>query len=379
MLKFFFSIIAWLLVSALGAQNSTRLEIKSLPPYHTTGTAVYAAGSFNGWNPQDERYKFRNDDKGNYFFELKLDPGKYEYKITRGGWDKVECKTGGAAIENRLLKVENDKTVELTIEEWKDHFPAGSKLSTASNHVIIMDTAFLIPNLNRTRRVWIYLPPSYNNGMQKKYPVIYMQDGQNIFDESTSFSGEWGVDEYLDTAQLKECIVVGIDNGGEKRRNEYNPYDNSLFGKGEGDSYLDFLVKTLIPFIGKEFRVLKNKENTFIAGSSMGGLISLYAVLKFPKVFGGAGVFSPAFWISGTKIYDDIKSKGGKVKAKIYFYGGKLEGENMVPDMQRAYEEMAKVSKSKMITVIRDEGKHNETAWRKEFPFFYEWINPKAP
>ena len=111
----------------------------------------------------------------------------------------------------------------------------------------------------------------------------------------------------------------------------------------------------------------------------MGGLISLYAVLKFPKVFGGAGVFSPAFWISGTKIFDDIKTKGGKVKAKIYFYGGKLEGENMVPDMQRAYEEMAKVSKSKMITVIRDDGKHNETAWRKEFPFFYEWINPKAP
>ncbi|MBK9568823.1 MAG: hypothetical protein IPO53_02060 [Chitinophagaceae bacterium] len=235
MLKFFFSIIAWLLVSALGAQNSTRLEIKSLPPYHTTGTAIYAAGSFNGWNPQDERYKFRNDDKGNYFFELKLDPGKYEYKITaRVVGIKWNVRQVGLQIENRLLKVENDKTVELTIEEWKDHFPAGSKLSTASNHVSIIDTAFLIPNLNRTRRVWIYLPPSYNNGMQKKYPVIYMQDGQNIFDESTSFSGEWGVDEYLDTAQLKECIVVGIDNGGEKRRNEYNPYDNSLLEKEKG-------------------------------------------------------------------------------------------------------------------------------------------------
>ena len=201
-----------------------------------------------------------------------------------------------------------------------------------------------------------------------------MQDGQNLFDEATSFAGEWGVDEYFDTAKVKECIVVGIDNGSDKRMNEYNPYDNERFGKGEGDLYADFLAKTLKPFIDREYRTLRKKENTFVSGSSMGGLISLYALLKYPKVFGGAGIFSPSFWISDTKIYDDIKTKGEKVKAKIYFYGGKLEGETMVPGMLRAFEEMAKISKSKMTILIRDDGKHNEPTWRKEFPLFYEWI-----
>jgi len=103
-------------------------------------------------------------------------------------------------------------------------------------------------------------------------------------------------------------------------------------------------------------------------------LISLYAVLKYPKIFGAAGVFSPAFWVA-PKIFDDIKLKGKKVYSKIYFYAGKQEGETMVPDMLKAYEAMSKISKSKMQAVIRDGGQHNEPTWRQEFPLFYEWIN----
>jgi predicted alpha/beta superfamily hydrolase len=206
-----------------------------------------------------------------------------------------------------------------------------------------------------------------------------MHDGQNVFDDATSFSGEWGVDEAIDTLGLKtkECIVVGIDNGGSKRLNEYSPYDFSLQGgqkgNGEGDMYIQFLVKTLKPHIDKKYRTLKDKKNTFTAGSSMGGLISMYAALKYPKVFGGAGVFSPAFWV-GPKIFDDIKAKGKKVNAKIYFYAGDDEGESMVPMTIRAFNEMHRVSKSKMSAVIRAGGKHNEPRWRVEFPLFYEWL-----
>ena len=105
----------------------------------------------------------------------------------------------------------------------------------------------------------------------------------------------------------------------------------------------------------------------------------MYAILKYPKTFGGAGVFSPAFWVSGSKIFNEIKVKGEKVKGKIYFYSGKLEGETMVPDMLKAFETMAAVSKAKMETVIRDDGKHNEPTWRKEFPLFYKWIYPQTP
>ena len=372
-----------LITLSLASQHKIRVEINSLPANNPANSSIFIAGSFNSWNPQHKNYQFQKSDKG-YFLELPLNAGAYEYKITRGGWDKVECTKEGKDIGNRTLKVDADAAVELSVEGWKDLFIASSqpRKSTANQHVRIIDTAFFIPQLNRTRRVWIYLPPTYNSST-KKYPVMYMHDGQNVFDDATSFSGEWGVDEAIDTlgSKTKECIVVGIDNGGDKRLNEYCPYDFSLNGMaannktnvGEGGKYVDFLVKTLKPFIDKKYRTLKDSKNTSTAGSSMGGLISMYAVLKYPKVFGGAGVFSPAFWV-GPKIFDDIKAKGKKVKAKIYFYAGDEEGETMVPMTIRAFNEMHRISGSKMATVIRSGGKHNEPRWRIEFPLFYEWL-----
>ena len=376
-------LIGSLITLSVVSQQKIRIEINSLPANSPVNSFLFIAGNFNSWNPQNKDFKFQKTDKG-YFLELSLNAGSYDYKITRGGWDKVECTKEGRDVGNRTLKVDADATVELSVDGWKDLFAssAPSRKSTANKNVQIIDTAFFIPQLNRTRRVWIYLPISYNSS-SKKYPVLYMHDGQNVFDDATSFSGEWGVDEALDTLGLKykECIVVGIDNGADKRLNEYCPYDFSLNGIAandksnvvEGGKYVDFLVKTLKPFIDKKYRTLKDSKNTFTAGSSMGGLISMYAVLKYPKVFGGAGVFSPAFWV-GPKIFDDIKTKGKKVNAKIYFYAGDEEGESMVPMTLRAFNEMHKVSKSKMCEVIRAGGKHNEQRWRAEFPLFYEWI-----
>ena len=381
--KTIFFQVSLLLTLSLASQQKIRIEINSLPANNPANSSLFVAGSFNGWNPQNKSFQFQKNEKG-YFLELSLNAGSYEYKITRGGWDKVECTKDGRDVGNRTLKVETEPTIEVAVEGWKDLFTSSSqpKKSTANKNVRIIDTAFFIPQLNRPRRVWIYLPPSYNSST-KKYPVMYMHDGQNVFDDLTSFSGEWGVDEAMDTLGLKtkECIVVGIDNGGNKRLNEYCPYDfdlkgiaaNNVSGKGEGALYVDFLAKTLKPFIDKKYRTLKDSKNTFTAGSSMGGLISMYAVLKYPKVFGGAGVFSPAFWV-GPKIFDDIKAKGKKVNAKIYFYAGDEEGETMVPMTLKAFNEMHKVSKSKMCEVIRAGGKHNEQRWRIEFPLFYDWI-----
>jgi predicted alpha/beta superfamily hydrolase len=339
------------------------------------------AGNFNGWNPKNNNYQFQKNENG-YFIELSLPPGSYEYKLTRGSWEMTECSAVGLNIENRSLNVLSDARIELSVSGWKDLFAAETKRSTANKNVKVIDTAFYMPQLNRYRRVWIYLPASYGTS-SKKFPVMYMHDGQNIFDDITSYSGEWGVDEALDSlgAKTQECIVVGIDNGRDKRLNEYCPYDFDLkgiaanypSGKGEGPQYVDFLVKTLKPFIDKRYRTLKDGKSTFVAGSSMGGLISLYAVLKYPKKFGGAGVFSPAFWV-GPKIMEDIKAKGRKVNAKIYFYAGNEEGESMVPMTIQAFNAMRRVSKSRMATVIRQEGKHNEARWRIEFPLFYEWL-----
>ena len=381
--KTFFFFVITLLNLSVTAQQKIRFEIDSLPSNNPANSSIFIAGSFNSWNPQNKDFQFQKNENG-YFLELSLKAGSYEYKITRGGWDKVECTKEGKDVGNRTLKVDANINVEVSIEGWKDLLTSSSqpKKSTANKNVRIIDTAFFIPQLNRTRRVWIYLPPTYNSS-SKKYPVLYMHDGQNVFDDVTSFSGEWGVDEALDTLGLKtkECIVVGIDNGGDKRLNEYCPYEFNLRGiavnnksnVGEGGKYVDFIVKTLKPFIDKKYRTLKDSKNTFTAGRSMGGLISMYAVLKYPKVFGGAGVFSPAFWV-GPRIFDDIKAKGKKVNAKIYFYAGDEEGESMVPMTIRAFNEMHRVSKSKMCEVIRAGGKHNEPRWRIEFPLFYEWL-----
>jgi predicted alpha/beta superfamily hydrolase len=355
------------------AQYKVSFIISKLPSYHKLKDTIYLVGNFNSWNPHDEKLQLKTIN-GNPGITIELPKGVYEYKFTKGSWERAESGAGGFPTENRRLTVENDTTINLEVKEWADHFPKKEKVHTASKNVHIIDDSFYIPQLDRYRRIWIYLPETYKTS-KKKYPVLYMHDGQNVFDEATSGFGEWGVDEALDSLgpQHKEIIVVAIDNGGDKRLNEYSPYDMEKYGKGEGDQYVDFLVQTLKPYIDKHYRTKKDEKNTLVAGSSMGGLISFYAILKYPEVFGGAGVFSPAFWITPQlKHIDPEQAK--KVKGKIYFYAGQQESETMVPDMLNVFEQMRQHSKAKMQTVIRAEGKHNEPTWRAEFPLFYKWI-----
>ena len=194
------------------------LRIKSLPAYHQPSDPVFIAGSFNNWNPGQKASQLEKDERGFYFISLAAPAGKHEFKVTRGSWDKVESGEGGLPSENRVIEVRSDTTVEISIQHWADHFPKTPKNSSASKNVKIIETAFYIPQLNRYRRIWIYLPESYTSS-GKQYPVLYLHDGQNVFEDTTSFSGEWGVDEALDTlgSTVKECIVVAIDNGGDKR------------------------------------------------------------------------------------------------------------------------------------------------------------------
>ena len=359
------------------AQHAVTFLVKQPSLLHSMDH-MYIAGNFNVWNPSDKNSQLKAEENGTFSITLSLPDGNYEYKFTRGSWEKAETDSAGKGIQNRTLHLQSDTTIRVTIPGWNDDFKQNESSSknnhTASVNVKIIDTAFYIPQLDRNRRIWLYLPPGYEKS-KKKYPVLYMHDGQNIFEAATSYSGEWGVDEYLDsmsTQRKKEVIVVGIDNGNFKRMNEYNPWEFQNFGKGEGDEYVDFLVKTLKPFIDKNYRTLKNKSNTFIAGSSMGGLISLYAVLKYPQVYGGAGIFSPAFW-TASGIDSAVISKSNKINSKLFFYAGGKEGDSMIPDMKRIEQEIKERSKSPVKELIDTDAKHNEAAWKKYFPDFYEW------
>ena len=339
--------------------------------------AIYVAGSFNNWNPKDEKYKLKPFGTSRRAIVLKdMKAGKYEFKFTRGSFDKVETTAKGEDILNRVIDLSADTSQTFSIPGWKDDYPERIKPNTATAQVKIIDTAFLIPQLNRKRRIWAYLPKDYSTS-RKRYPVIYMQDGQNLFNEQTAFAGEWHVDETLDSIVEKGgkgAIIIGIDNGGEKRMTEYNPYDTKDYGKGEGDAYVDFLALTLKPFIDKKYRTLKDSAHTFVAGSSMGALISLYAMVKYPDVFGGAGIFSPAFW-TAKKIYDDVAAaKWSAAFRRFYFYAGGQESEIMVPDVNRMVAVIEKKGHYETQRVISPVGKHNEAAWAKEFPHFYDFI-----
>ncbi len=374
--RLLFSLFFLFKISFPFAQNKITFLVKQPSVLHSDDN-LFIACNFNSWDPADKEYELKKTDNGISTLTISLATGNYEYKLTRGSWDKVETAAGGKGISNRVITINRDTTINIEIGGWDDDFKQNislAKVHTSSANVKIMDTAFLIPQLNCTRRIWIYLPPDYKS-TKKRYPVLYMHDGQNLFDEATSYSGEWGVDKYLDlifSLQKKEVIVVGIDNGLFKRMNEYNPWAFQQFGKGEGDKYVEFLVKTLKSYIDSHYRTLRDKKNTFIAGSSMGGLISLYAVIKYPTIYGGAGIFSPAFW-TASGIDSAVISNAKRMHSRLFFYAGGKEGDSMLPDMKRIEKELKVNSSSPIDEIIDADAKHNEAAWRKYFPYFYKW------
>lgn len=249
---------------------------------------------------------------------------------------------------------------------------AKAQKSTASKNV----SQFSIhsPELNTSKKIWLYLLENYKNS-KTKYPVIYMHDAQNLFDAKTSYVGEWNIDEKLDSLHAK-VIVVGIEHGGDKRTEELTPYSNEKYGGGKGENYTDFIVKTLKPYIDKNYKTEPDVNHTTIMGSSLGGLISMYAVLKYPTVFDKAGIFSPSFWYSD-KIYD-LAASSSPLKTKIYFLCGDNESEEMVIDLQKMKTTLLEnevISKQNLEVRIIENGEHNEKLWRNGFVGAYLWLN----
>ncbi|MEO3406272.1 alpha/beta hydrolase-fold protein [Mucilaginibacter sp. CAU 1740] len=359
----------------LFAQVNFTVFTGKIPALKSASEHLFLAGDFNGWNPADKAWELLKTNDEKYALKKDLPAGIYHFKITRGSWNTVECDAAGKQIDNRLLKLSADTSVTLDIAGWQDNFAASEKKHTATAQVHIISEKFDMPQLGRQRRVWVYLPKDYESG-KKKYPVIYMHDGQNLFDEYTAGYGEWGVDELMDRVSVKnQCIIVGIDHGGDNRITEYDPYD-SKYGTGRGDDYVRFLIETLKPYIDTHYRTIKDARHTTIAGSSMGGLISMYAAVKYPNVFGNAGVFSPAFWIA-PDIYKLVQDTSFGKSSRFYLVCGDAESDTMVADMQK----MADIVKAKGVklqnapVVIIKGASHNEKQWNGDWTGFYKWLS----
>lgn len=189
---------------------------------------------------------------------------------------------------------------------------------------------FYSPQLQNRRDILVYLPPSYHRS-DNHYPVIYMQDGQNLFDNATSFAGEWGVDETMEMLGYEEgleAIIVGVPNSGTHRMDEYTPFRDRRLGGGRADDYLRFLTETLKPQIDASFRTLPTRRHTGLMGSSLGGLLALYGFFRFSAVFGFAGVMSPSLWFAGEAIFDFVEHAAYH-PGKLYLDAGTRElGEN---------------------------------------------------
>jgi len=233
------------------------------------------------------------------------------------------------------------------------------------------------PQLQNRRDIFVYLPPSYADE-SRRFPVIYMQDGQNLFDDRTSFAGEWNVDGTIDAKSDEglEAIVVGIPNMGAQRCNEYSPFDDPKHGPGKGDAYLSFLTDTLKPIIDADFRTLPERENTGVAGSSMGGLITLYAFFKRADVFGFAGVMSPALWYGRRRIFEYLKGVGN-MGGRIYVDVGTKEGSEELRDVKRLRDRLLEIGYrhgDDLLVMIDLGAAHNERAWarriHKQLQFF---------
>ena len=250
--------------------------------------------------------------------------------------------------------------------------------STASKNVSIIEKEFIIPNLNKiSHKIWVYLPPDYYE-TSKKYPVIYMHDGQNLFDNATSFIGEWEVDETLNklfNKTGKGFIVVGIENAGEERINEYTPWKHEKYGGGKGEIYINFIVNTIKPYIDSKYRTKKSAKHTGLMGSSLGGLISYYGGLKYPNTFGKIGALSTSFWFSN-KVEEFTKEYGNTKNVKLFLLVGEKEGEEMVFGTEKTKKLILETGfKSKNIkSKIAPEGNHNEAFWKSEFLEVVKWL-----
>ncbi|MGH7472074.1 MAG: alpha/beta hydrolase [Longimicrobiales bacterium] len=224
------------------------------------------------------------------------------------------------------------------------------------------------PQLDNTRDIIVYLPPSYERTV-RRYPVIYMHDGQNLFDPRTSFAGEWNVDDTLDreSALGLEAIVVGIPNMGEERCSEYSPFDDVKHGRGRGDDYLAFISETVKPLVDAEFRTTRERTLTGIAGSSMGGLISLYGFFARSHVFGFAGVMSPSLWYGERKVFSYLDSQR-HLPGRIYLDVGTKEGSRALQDVIDLRDRLVRMgyrSGRDLLYVVDQGGAHNEAAWAR--------------
>lgn len=248
--------------------------------------------------------------------------------------------------------------------------------ASVSSNVAILDEIFAFPETN-PRRIWVYTPPDYAQS-SARYPVVYMHDGQNVFSQQTSYAGEWRVDETLDrlAGQGESVpIVVAIDHGGDRRVQELSPWTHPKYSQAEGEAYLAFLINEVKPYMDTHYRTLASSRYTAIMGSSMGGLLSHYAIVKHPDVFSRAAILSPSFWFS-EKAFSFAETQPLPDTHRLYFSVGEKEGSKMTDSMTAMVNlHLAQQHPTDAVysEVVPGQA-HNETFWQTRVEPALRWL-----
>jgi pullulanase len=340
------------------------------PTSTPAGDTVFVAGDFQGWNPQSPAHALSKQPDGRWTITLDLPAGTpIQFKFTRGGWGRVEKSAAGAEIANRTLTPAAGQTYDFSVARWADQ-------GSISGHV----ESFTYAPFLGGRRVWVYLPPGYD-ATSARYPVLYMHDGQNLFDVRTSFAGEWQVDEACETSigngSLRPIIVVGIENG-PNRITEYTPWSDPSYGGGGADAYLQAIRDQLIPEVDRRYRTLAGPNFRWMAGSSLGGLVSLYAGLAYSDTWTRVAALSPSLWWNNRQMitWASTRSRGGL--QRVYQDMGTAEGSAQyitdLRDMRTVFVSMGFGVNLDLLHVEAPGATHSETYWAQRTPGMLQFL-----
>ena len=341
--------------------QTARLTVKVIvsPKVPKTDTLVIMGNqeAFGGWFDFGKGKMTRQDDTTWTFSATFPINTSLEFQVTRGNYNRGAIFTNGKYAGPKVFSIKNDTMVVLRPHNWNDIFNRSATGNIKYFH------NFEDHNLKYTRDVMVWLPPSYSKSPNKRYPVLYVHDGQNVFAPNSIYGGEWRLDEIADSlikaGATEEFIMVAINNT-KDRWVEYS-------GTPEGMNYLNFIANNLKPFIDKNFRTKPDKNNTAIMGSSMGGLISFYMVWKYPNVFSKAACLSSGFAYDEGHALDKFASSSQKLPGtKLYLDCGDVGLDKyFLVDNEKMKLQLAKHPEIQVMYKVFNGADHNEYAWTK--------------
>ena len=280
-----------------------------------------------------------------------------EFKFTKGDWNSEALDVNGMVPQNHRIALHQDTTLKFYVHKWKDKLELDSMQVTGTVEVV---KDFEVDGLE-DRDISIWLPPGYNDS-EESYPVLYVHDGQNVFDKSKAgYNMEWRLDETSDSLIRNEIIrpfiAVAIDNGGSSRFEEYSDTE-------KGSLYRNFLINDLKPFIDKNYRTLPDRNHTATLGSSMGGLVSFILVWEHDSTFSKAACYSPAFKFQDYDYTEKVQAYNGMKKdITLYLDNGGL---GLEKELQPGIDKMMDILKKKDYSFswhLFPNDEHNEIAW----------------